>query len=83
MRETWSDAEGVYEAEKSRAWIRNSEREVIMSEKKLVVSFDSNDEPQFKLTGAWNIKDLGHTRSGLFRAYKHYMKELRQKEETK
>jgi len=53
-----------------------------MSEKSLVVSFDSNDEPKFDFTGAWGIKDLGHTRTGLFRAYKHYIKEVRTKKEA-
>jgi len=48
-----------------------------MSEKKLVVSFDANKEPKFEFTGAWSIQDIGHTRSNLLRAYKHYLKEVR------
>jgi hypothetical protein len=53
-----------------------------MEDKRLVVLFDSNSEPQFEFNGAWNIRDLGRTRSTLFRAFKHYMRQLRQKEET-
>ena len=51
-----------------------------VSDKCLTVTFDGNKEPQYNFIGAWNIKDLGHTRAGLFRAYKHYMKEVRTKE---
>lgn len=45
--------------------------------KQLVVSFDKNNEPIYVFTGAWDIRDLGHVRVGLFRAYKHYMKGVR------
>lgn len=65
-----------------RKGLRDSEREVRMSDKQLVVTFNTNEEPQFKFSGAWNIRDLGRTRSTIFRAYKHYIRELRQKEET-
>lgn len=43
----------------------------------LLVTFTDNKEPQFEFHGDWNIKDLGHARVGLFRAYKHYMKGVR------
>ena len=46
----------------------------------LMVTFNTNKEPQFEFHGAWTVQDLGHTRVGLFRAYKHYMKEVRAKE---
>lgn len=52
----------------------------VTSEKSLKVTFDSNNEPQFKFSGDWNIRDLVHTRTGLFRAYKHYIREIRVKE---
>jgi hypothetical protein len=45
--------------------------------KTLEVSFDNNGEPQFKFVGNWNIKDLGHTRNTIFRAYKRYIKGIR------
>ena len=51
-----------------------------VSDKALLVTFDSNEEPQFKFNGAWSIQDLGRTRRTLLRAYKHYMMQLRQKE---
>jgi hypothetical protein len=53
-----------------------------VSDKALFVKFDAKQEPQFEFRGAWNIRDLGRTRSLLLRAYKHYMRELRSKEVT-
>ena len=55
---------------------------IVMSDKALIVTFDKNNEPQFKFNGAWSVRDLGHARVGLFRAFKHYMKEVRQKEQV-
>jgi hypothetical protein len=45
--------------------------------KSLEVTFDNNGEPKFKFAGNWNIKDIGHTRNTVFRAYKHYIKGIR------
>ena len=53
---------------------------VTVTEKLLTVRFDDNNEPIYVFTGAWNIRDLGHTRAGMFRAYKHFMKGVRSHE---
>lgn len=48
-----------------------------VSAKALLITFTENAEPQYKFTGAWDIRDLGRTRSTLFRAFKHYMRNIR------
>jgi hypothetical protein len=53
------------------------------SDKYLQVLFDPNNEPIFKFYGAWNIRDVGHVRGNLLRAYKHYVRDIRIKEATK
>jgi hypothetical protein len=54
-----------------------------VSEKGVYVLFNSNGEPQYEFKGAWGIRDLGRVRGTLFQAYKHYIRELRLKEEKK
>lgn len=53
---------------------------VKVEEKLLTVRFNENKEPIYVFTGAWDIRDFGRARSGLFRAYKHFIRERRQKE---
>ena len=57
---------------------------VAVSDNALIVTFvGPNEEPQFKFSGAWNIQKLGRVRRLLFRAYKHYMREIRLQEDEK
>jgi hypothetical protein len=47
----------------------------------LAISFNANMEPKFIFKGSWNIQYLGHARRMLLREYKHYMRDIRIKEE--
>jgi hypothetical protein len=53
-----------------------------VSDRSLLVTFDANRQPLFVFNGDWNVRDLIHTRVRLFRAYKHYIKEVRIKLEA-
>jgi hypothetical protein len=49
-----------------------------VSDNALVVTFvGPNEEPEFKFSGTWSIQKLGRVRRLLFRAYKHYIREVR------
>lgn len=45
----------------------------------LFINFDKEGTPTFGFNGAWNVQKLGRVRRLLFRAYKHYMREIRLK----
>lgn len=53
---------------------------VVTPSKELLVKFNENNEPLFCFSGSWSMRDLMHTKFGLFRSFKHYLRDIRAKE---